>query len=194
MYNHQMPIIRIDGMMRNLSIRECIQNKVIADDIDVNESMSEIDVIIGKVSLDANMYGSHLCGTEAILDKVKHSLLEKGACSIDLRDMNSILKYLSGSNGYINCREAIKDFQDWELGFISSWLCIYSKLQYEQIDSLNIGILVENKEMLDMKVGEIFDIYMLNHKSLSHQINSNITVIPSYYWISEQIKKLKEEQ
>lgn len=193
-------VIEIDTMLRGGTIGALIHNEAREGRADIEyENICELDLILGgDIDLKENgIYGSHLCGTEPLLFNIRDDLYQKGYSAIELRDTNAILKFLSGSNGFLNCHDVVKNMKDYELGFIASWLCVFGKLNYEIFDSLKVGVVVEDEEVMDIKIADIIDSYRSYHKM--HRPgpagnNEKIKVVPNSYWIHEIMKKHKAEE
>jgi len=196
--HRNMVVVEVDTMFRGGAIGELINNEARAGRADLEYSnISELDLVIGgDVDLkDGGMYGSSLCGTELLLFNIRDDLYKKGHSAIELRDANSILKFLSGANGFLQCHDIVKNMKDYELGFIASWLCVFGKLNYEIFDSLKVGVVVEDEEVMDIKIADIIDSYRSYHKMPRPAGNNEkIKVVPNSYWIHELMKQYKEEE
>lgn len=191
-------VIEVDTLFRGGTIRDLVINEAREGRADLEYSnISKLDLVIGgDVDLkDGGMYSSHLCGTELLLFNIRDDLYKKGHSAIELRDANSILKFLSGANGFLQCHDIVKNMKDYELGFIASWLCVFGELNYESFDSLKVGVVVEDEEAMDVKVADIIDSYRSHHKMPRPEGgNEKIKVVPNSYWIHELMKKYKAEE
>ncbi len=190
MFKGQVAVVKIDTMMRAGTIGDLIERYTTLGTIDIGEDICELDIVVGSVIIDDfGMYGSHICGTEAIFNKMRIKLYEQGVRQEDVHDTKSILKYIGGGLGYTRCYNILKNMQDFEQGFMASWLCVFNKIYIEEVHELQIGVCIEDKDVMNIKVADVIDSYILQNKGVSNIHHPKIFLIPNYYWIQKVMKE-----
>jgi len=194
MINIEVPVLQIDTMMRSGTIEELTMQYAMNGKIDLSESLLELDVLVGahsselKINKVETYYHTNLPEKKSILNYVQYLFYETGVQSEEIHSTVSLARYLSGGNGYIKCKNIIKELSQHEKKVLVSALEEFTIKQADEFKELNIGIIEKNDIWKKVPLNRIIDNYRLFHKNLIIQ-DQFITVVPQYFWIQKIIQK-----